>query len=296
MHWFPYVRLFLQSDMLMVFSLQTRKGFSREHAEEALESVGTNRVEVAMEYALTHPQSSPATLERRRAAREQRRRQRQQEQQQNDAGAESERAATTNDDDSQQDADALNEGDATASEPTAAKEERGDESKHKPPTEEEVKAEKEKNEAARVVEYLDALKLSLVKQSMEIIAKSTIAESEDKGRESTADDSKKSKRKESDSQGVVIVMSNFLLDLCKDYPTLSTVVANELLTNIKSQLEVSSPSHCRLKSGCDVEFSFANYLHAAVIIFRSQPKLRPSVLRHGELLNYRHLPSCAFRL
>ena len=37
-------------------------GFAREHALEALETVGTNRVEVAMEYALTHPPSSPGTL------------------------------------------------------------------------------------------------------------------------------------------------------------------------------------------------------------------------------------------
>ena len=37
-------------------------GFAREHALEALETVGTNRVEVAMEFALTHPPSSPGTL------------------------------------------------------------------------------------------------------------------------------------------------------------------------------------------------------------------------------------------
>ena len=52
-------------------------GFSRDHALEALESVGSNRVEVAMEYALSHPPSSPGTLERRRAAREQRRQEQQ---------------------------------------------------------------------------------------------------------------------------------------------------------------------------------------------------------------------------
>lgn len=34
-------------------------GFGRDHALEALETVATNRVEVAMEYALTHPPSSP---------------------------------------------------------------------------------------------------------------------------------------------------------------------------------------------------------------------------------------------
>jgi len=51
-------------------------GFSREHALEALESTESNRVEVAMEYALAHPPPSPGTVERRRAQREERRRQR----------------------------------------------------------------------------------------------------------------------------------------------------------------------------------------------------------------------------
>ena len=54
----------------------TEMGFSREHALEAVESTETNRVEDAMEYALAHPPSSPATIERRQAAREERRRQR----------------------------------------------------------------------------------------------------------------------------------------------------------------------------------------------------------------------------
>ena len=45
-------------------------GFSRDHALEALEETGSNQVEVAMEYALTHPPPSPATAERRRIRRE----------------------------------------------------------------------------------------------------------------------------------------------------------------------------------------------------------------------------------
>merc|ERR1712125_55806 len=45
-------------------------GFSRDHALDALESTESNRLEVAMEYALAHP-----PVERRRAARAERRRQ-----------------------------------------------------------------------------------------------------------------------------------------------------------------------------------------------------------------------------
>ena len=45
-------------------------GFGRDHAIEALEQCETNQVEVAMEYALTHPPPSPSTVERRRLRRE----------------------------------------------------------------------------------------------------------------------------------------------------------------------------------------------------------------------------------
>eukprot|EP00957_Ditylum_brightwellii_P035745 2709992-Ditylum_brightwellii.AAC.1 len=55
----------------------TEMGFSREHALEALETTESNRVEIAMEYALAHPPPSPTAIERRRAAREERRRRRQ---------------------------------------------------------------------------------------------------------------------------------------------------------------------------------------------------------------------------
>merc|ERR1711862_24768 len=51
-------------------------GFSRDHALDALESTESNRLEVAMEYALAHPPPSPSTIERRRVARADRRRHR----------------------------------------------------------------------------------------------------------------------------------------------------------------------------------------------------------------------------
>ncbi|CAB9503919.1 Probable E3 ubiquitin-protein ligase hulA [Seminavis robusta] len=60
-------------------------GFSRDHAIDALENSRTNRVEIAMEYALSHPPPSQATIERRRQQREERRRLR--EERQNRAAA-----------------------------------------------------------------------------------------------------------------------------------------------------------------------------------------------------------------
>jgi E3 ubiquitin-protein ligase HUWE1 len=48
-------------------TLMAEMGFDRDRALDALESTRTNRVDVAMEYALTHPPPSPSTIERRRA-------------------------------------------------------------------------------------------------------------------------------------------------------------------------------------------------------------------------------------
>ncbi len=90
--------------------------------------------------------------------------------------------------------------------------------------------------------------------------------------------------KEGDSQGdqagVIIVVSNFLLGLCRAYsPTLETKVATELLQRMKSKLDVKDKYHCRVKAGS--ENDFAALVHASVVIFRALPKSRPLVLRHG---------------
>lgn len=72
-------------------------GFSWEQALDALESTRSNRLEVAMEYALSHGQVSVAALERRRSERGSRRRGRSEspEQGEDTAAAQEEPAATT---------------------------------------------------------------------------------------------------------------------------------------------------------------------------------------------------------
>jgi hypothetical protein len=50
--------------------------FTRDHSWDALDSVRSNRVELAVAYAPAHPVSSPATIEGRRTERANRRRQR----------------------------------------------------------------------------------------------------------------------------------------------------------------------------------------------------------------------------
>ena len=54
-------------------NLLMEMGFSREHAVESINMPMSNRLEIAMEYALAHPPPSPTAIEIRRAAREARR-------------------------------------------------------------------------------------------------------------------------------------------------------------------------------------------------------------------------------
>eukprot|EP00571_Detonula_confervacea_P003423 CAMPEP_0172329052 /NCGR_PEP_ID=MMETSP1058-20130122/60671_1 /TAXON_ID=83371 /ORGANISM="Detonula confervacea, Strain CCMP 353" /LENGTH=4507 /DNA_ID=CAMNT_0013046199 /DNA_START=90 /DNA_END=13614 /DNA_ORIENTATION=- len=240
-------------------------GFVRDHALEALESVRTNRVEVAMEYALMHPPSSPATLERRRAAREQRRLEQQRRN-------ESERQSSTNEEHPiPGDTTSSNNTDGTQNQPPDAASPNNNEEEPKPKslTKDELKAKREKEieetSAAEVKEYLqETVKESLCKISLDII----------EGTGSVAEENIENPIP-GDSQGVIIVISNFLLDIC----ALESNFALELLRRLKAKLDLKSPSQCQVKSGC--EFSFAALVHASVIIFRALPKLRPLVLRQG---------------
>jgi hypothetical protein len=232
-------------------------GFGRDHAVEALESVGSNRVDVAMEYALLHPPSSPATLERTRAARERRRL----EQQRRDDSERTGGQPTVL-------------GDSTGgtqnkpldSESHTPKQDDGDkaEDQLKAITEKEI----EEKLAARALDYLKMVKESLCKISLDII------EGSSKGSEYIGS-SENTKNEGSDKRGVVIVVSNFLLDICRVYPALESSIGSELLRRLKFCLEdprrqsdgdIKPPSHCRVKSGCS---SFAALVHTSVIIFRA---------------------------
>ncbi|KAL9185952.1 hypothetical protein ACHAXT_003729 [Thalassiosira profunda] len=275
-------------------------GFSRDHAQEALETTGTNRVDVAMEYALTHPPSSPGTLERRRAAREQRRLE---QQRQNEERERQEReAAAANEE--QERANESNEpaGDAEESQarsdsdtPPDAKED--EETKPKTPTEKELKAQKEKELeeklAAEAKEYCETIKSSLCKICLDVIEANAPngVDVIERGDEDTARQS--NQQMEDDSKGSIIVVSNFLLDLMRQYPALKTDITTQLLERVRSKLDVQSSSSCRVKSGD--ECNFAALVHAAVVVTRAEPSSRPFVLQQGLVGMLTHTTSSALR-
>mmetsp|Transcript_18279 Transcript_18279/g.44004 ORF Transcript_18279/g.44004 Transcript_18279/m.44004 type:complete len:2525 (-) Transcript_18279:72-7646(-) len=88
-------------------------------------------------------------------------------------------------------------------------------------------------------------------------------------------------------------MSNFILDICRAYPALESDFATELLRRLKAKLDVRSPSHCRVRDGC--ERVFAALAHASVIVFRALPKLRPFLLRQGLVGMITHAITSAIR-
>lgn len=272
-------------------TMLTEMGFGREHAIESLETVETNRVDVAMEYALSHPPSSPSTFERRRAAREERRVQRER-----DLAA----AAAANphplaggggdaaEGDSSSNNEAANPSASANAEPTAeTKAPYGDDDggDSKPPslTEEELKAKREKEfeekDAAKAKQYLESVRESLPRISLNIIEGGSAAEKCRDEMESvgTLDDG--SGDGDVNAEGIDVVVATFMLDLCSRFPDDSTKISSELLRRLKANLRVKSPSHCQVKIGC--ETNFAALAHASVIFFRALPKSRPTVLRHG---------------
>ena len=256
--------------------------------------MGSNRIDVAMEYALSNPPSSPATLERRRAAREERRRQREQL-----AAAVSSRGGA---DSNGQDANAeistgeRNAGDqssnvaATSMSNSAANEDQKDdesketeEEKPKELSKEELKAKRDKEfeekDATRAKEYLESIKGEISDICLNIIESGNAAEKFPNEMESVGNLDDGSGAFDTDAENVTVVVASFLVDLCSRHSEDANKIPSALIRRLKSNLRIKSRSHCQVKQGCEVNFS--SLAHASIIFFRSIPKSRSLILKHG---------------
>ena len=236
-------------------------GFSREHATESLETVGSNRVEVAMEYALNNPPSSPATLERRRAAREERRRQ--QRASSHRASSHREEAPSPQNTRSQQSESNVGEEQEkaeNAAESNHSSESASDKKELKPKSlsEDELKAQKEEEfeekDASKAKEYLESIKKEIPDVCLNIIESGSAAEKFKNEMESVGNMDDGSGGGDSDTDDVTVVVASFLVDICTRFQPDSSDISLALIRRLKSNLRVKSRSHCQVKSGCETNF------------------------------------------
>jgi hypothetical protein len=247
-------------------------GFSRDNAIDALETVESNNVELAMEYLLAHPPSSPGTLERRRAQREQRRQRQQTQNRQRGSGT----------GDSQPVSEPNNGGGVS----TQSTNDNGDDAPTSKPVEnKDTEKEVEEQSALEVKQYADTMRHSFIKICLDIIEGSNDPNTHP-GTVESSEYLNGSKVGEGDSEGVTIIMTNFLLQMCKRSDDDASKIALSMLHRLKESILIQSKEHCEVKEGCDTKF--AAVAHAAVIMMRTIPKLRPLLLREGVVICLLH--------
>ena len=236
-------------------------GFSRDHAWDAIDSTRSNRLEIAMEYALAHPPPSHSAIQRRRAEREERRQQRRQQASANDEGngdgaPAAENLGDTNSGTESQENSAGSPGamdvDAAADVPSA------DGSKR---TQDET--------LTKAKACLNLWKAEAVRISCDILAGI-----------SRFDDGKG--QGDSEIEALTVVLCSFLLDLCQRYPDERDRIATDLFARLKAQLlEEKGRETLEWKVKIGREASFAALCHAAVLFSRALPKTRMLVLEEG---------------
>ena len=244
-------------------------GFSREHALDAIESTESNQVEVAVNYAISHRQTSPETLERRRARREERRRRRQGALT-NDGNVTNERnedsqGADTGDAESP---DGEGRTNASQGEPadSSAEMENVEDSKPKPTIDnpEQVNA-MLKTALQTWMEAIPSVPIDLLCAKDEQWARDVDKEGEGGEREAST-----------------TVASSFLLNFCRKHPERWHGVSVQILTNLRTRIvEVEHETGIRCTIAAGEETVFSKLCHASVLVVRALPRLRVLLLKMG---------------
>ena len=248
-------------------------GFSTDHAWDAVDSTRSNRLEVAMEYALAHPPPSPSAIQRRRAAREERRRQR--NQQSTDNGNEDSTSGVPNLEDVTRNSQAEAEGQENGDGETARSMDVENAESNTSETESKTK---EDATISLAKSCLELWKTEATKISIDILA-GTSADDVDTIT-LRADDGKG--QGNSEVEALTVVLCSFLLDLCQRYPSERDRIASELFARMNDQLVEDTgdgSTGCTVKHGA--EGSFAALCHGAVLFTRALPKTRTLVLKEG---------------
>ena len=155
----------------------------------------------------------------------------------------------------------------------------------KPAENKDTEKEEEEQSALEVKEYADTMRQSFTKICLDII-EGSIDPNTHPGTVESSEYLNWSKVGEGDSEGVTIIMSNFLLQMCKRSDDDASKIALAILHRLKESIFIQSKEHCEVKEGCEAKF--AAVAHAAVIVMRTIPKLRPLLLREGVVICLLH--------
>jgi len=268
-------------------------GFDRDHALEALENMQSNRLEVAMEYCLSHPPPSPPTAARRQAAREAAAASRGNQDQDVGTNANADGNNASNQADSGSSGEAASaavaSGDGTGDDDVSMAVGDLDEKKHEL-SEEEKKDQEGKRlkeiSHARAKKCLDSIQSDIIPGALRVIKgqrshidESKLSEIEGRGTEEGNEVTEKAlKRSRMEDENTVLVVCQFLLDLCKSDPSQRTKIVIETLNDLKSMLVVNGK---RTTVADNKERDFAALCYAAVIFLRALPRTRPLLLQNG---------------
>ena len=277
-----------------------------EHARDALLMSQSNRVELAMEYALSHPPPSAATIERRRVQREERQRQRDEAERQAqvaeniagetagetgdenqgepDAGAAGENGETVAAPDAPADQNEADpEGmdvdqDAEALQENAVEESTDKKDETETSTEKKDTKEEENGDVARAKGLLQEWMKDAPSVTCKVLG-GLVETSTEKDNVVSMSDGQALLEGDAEGETLTVVLSSFLLDLCQRYSDRCDQITTEVLQMLKAQLERGHDDSFRVRGG--KESSFAALCQAAVLFARALPKTRILVLKEN---------------
>lgn len=224
-------------------------GFDRDRAIDAMENTRSTRVEIAMEYCLTHPPPSPGTIARRRTEREERQRRRAETQAGLNRHGSDDTISGANGSGEAMDVDQ-----SSSSTVTTAKVVVNDGQRDLLRAEEELAfwIEEGPKICSRFLGNMDA----------EAIDDRSVANGD------------------GEAEATTVVLCSFMLDLCHRYPTKRTEIVSHVLEQLTEKIGPIDHSRRRVIT-TKAERSVAALCHATVLLTRALPKTRVLVLQKG---------------
>jgi len=270
--------------------LMMEMGFEREHALDAVENTESNTLEIAMEYALAHPPPSPASIARRREAREARQRQ-----QASAANADipppaesnngedpptnpSVSAASSNPEESIEPMDVETSNETSRQLNIDSNDTKIQNSEGSDLSENEKKLIRKKNACSQAQTFVKDCLKSIQDRLMETAI--NVIEGPKEATTASILVEKKYFDGNDEAAVITVVICSFLLELCERYYVERSVIVTEVLTRMKTHLNVDvKGSSCAVINNKGHKFS--SLCHASVLFLRALPRTRPLVLKNN---------------